>query len=204
MPDFQLESDAIAQGLAPVAGIDEAGRGPLCGPVVAAAVILDPGNIPPGLRDSKKLTARRRAELFDIITGQCHVGIGLASVGEIDDINILQASLLAMRRAIDDLPESPALALIDGNRQPEDLPCPARAVIKGDDKVLSIAAASVMAKVTRDRIMADLAREFPGYGWEKNAGYGTREHLSALNTLGVTPHHRRSFRPVHNILYQDE
>ncbi len=204
MPDFQLESDAIAQGLSPVAGIDEAGRGPLCGPVVAAAVILAPDNIPPGLRDSKKLTARRRAELFDIISGQCHVGIGLASVGEIDDINILRASLLAMRRAIEDLPESPALALIDGNRQPEDLPCPARTVVKGDDKVLSIAAASVMAKVTRDRIMADLAREFPGYGWERNAGYGTREHLAALNTLGVTPHHRRSFRPVHNILYQDE
>lgn len=109
-----------------------------------------------------------------------------------------------MRRAIDGLPRTPGMALVDGNRLPENLPCPAQAIVKGDDKSLSISAASIIAKVTRDRIMADLAREFPGYGWERNAGYGTKEHLSALKALGVTPHHRRSFRPVHNILYQDE
>ncbi len=204
MPDFQLESQALAQGLSPVAGVDEAGRGPLCGPVVAAAVILNPENIPPGLRDSKKLTPRRRDELFDLVKGSCQVAIGLASVAEIDDINILRASLLAMQRAISLLPRRPALVLIDGNRLPENLPCRARAIVKGDDRSLSISAASIIAKVTRDRIMADLAREFPGYGWERNAGYGTKEHLDALNSLGVTPHHRRSFRPVHNILYQDE
>jgi len=204
MPDYLLETDARKQGLAPVAGVDEVGRGPLCGPVVAAAVILNPDDIPAGLMDSKKLTAKRREILYDEISARAAISIGACSVEEIDELNILQASLLAMRRAIDGLPRTPGTALVDGNRLPENLPCPAQAIVKGDDKSLSISAASIIAKVTRDRIMADLAREFPGYGWERNAGYGTKEHLSALKALGVTPHHRRSFRPVHNILYQDE
>jgi len=204
MPDFALETEAIAAGRSPVCGVDEVGRGPLAGPVVAAAVILKPGDIPDGLADSKTLGAPRRAALAAALRARAEVALGIASVAEIDSLNILQASLLAMRRAIAGLPRRPGLALIDGNRLPEGLPCPARAVVKGDRRVLSIAAASILAKVERDRMMAELARRFPGYGWERNAGYGTKQHLAALKTLGATPAHRVSFRPVHNILYQDE
>ncbi|MBS0564266.1 MAG: ribonuclease HII [Proteobacteria bacterium] len=200
LPDLAHEQIARARGLHPVAGVDEAGRGPLCGPVVAAAVILDPSHLPPGLDDSKKLTARRRAALFDLILAQAKCGIGQASVAEIDEVNILRASHLAMERALAALPRPPALALIDGNLIPRGLTLPAQAIVGGDGLSLSIAAASILAKVTRDRIMVDLAQQHPGYGWEKNAGYPTRDHLAALQTLGVTPHHRRSFRPVHNIL----
>lgn len=204
MPDFSFEKHLLDLCTWPVAGIDEAGRGPLAGPVVAAAVILNPADIPAGLRDSKKLTILQRRKLYDDITSRATCAIGTASVAEIDRVNILQATYLAMRRAVDTLPKTPAHLLIDGNRLPPNLPCPAEAIVKGDDRSASIAAASIVAKVTRDRIMADLDQAHPGYGWSKNAGYGSKQHLDALKTLGVTPHHRVSFRPVHNILYQDE
>ncbi|WP_111732940.1 ribonuclease HII [Roseovarius amoyensis] len=203
-PDFSLEHQAIADGHAPIAGVDEVGRGPLAGPVTAAAVILDPARIPAGLNDSKKLTARRREALFPEILAVAEVSIAHASVGEIDQINILRASHLAMVRAVSGLSRRPGLVLVDGNMVPDDLTLPARAVVRGDALSLSVAAASIVAKVTRDRIMRDLAQQFPGYGWETNAGYGSKTHIAALQNLGATPHHRRSFRPVHNILYQDK
>lgn len=195
MPDLLLE-----RGLAgPVAGIDEAGRGPLAGPVVAAAVILPPRGLPKalvrGLDDSKKLPAARRRELFALLVDQAEIGIGSASVGEIDRINILQATMLAMARALARLPARPAAALVDGNRAPT-LPCAVRTVIGGDGLSLSIAAASIVAKVTRDRLMTLLSQRHPGFGWERNAGYGTAEHRAALIRIGPTRHHRRSFAPV--------
>jgi len=185
-----------------VAGVDEAGRGPLAGPVVAAAVILDPANIPPGINDSKKLTRRRREALFTAITDGAVVAHGIADVAEIDRLNILQATMLAMGRAVAGLTVMPAMVLVDGNRCP-DLAIPARAVIRGDAMSLSIAAASIIAKVTRDRIMAELARRYPDYGWERNAGYGTAEHRAALNLVGISPHHRKSFAPVRKLETQD-
>ena len=183
-----------------VAGVDEAGRGPLAGPVAAAAVVLDLARIPDGLNDSKVLSAARRAALFDVIHATAHVGLGWASVAEIDALNIRAASLLVMQRAVLGLGFVPDAALIDGNACPEGLPCPGVTLIKGDAKSLSVAAASIIAKVARDRLMAGLARAHPGYGWEVNQGYPTAAHLAALQDMGVTPHHRRSFRPVHNIL----
>jgi ribonuclease HII len=204
MPDFSHETTAFKKGLLRVAGVDEVGRGPLCGPVMAAAVIINPNDIPHGLADSKKLTAKRRDTLSDLILNSAEVSIAQASVAEIDQINILQASLLAMRRALDGLSCAPDVALIDGNRLPDGLPYPAQAIVKGDDKSLSIAAASIVAKVARDQLMTALSVEFPGYGWEKNAGYGTKAHFEGLNRLGVTPHHRVSFKPIHNILYQQK
>ena len=195
-PDFRFESEAPA---GPVCGVDEVGRGPWAGPVVTAAVILDPATAPEGLNDSKKLSVKRREALFEQLQHAPH-GVGVASVEEIDQLNILNATYLAMRRAVEALPIAPGHALIDGNRIPHDLPCPAWAIVKGDARSASIAAASIIAKVTRDRIMADLAREFPGYGWETNAGYGVPAHQKALQALGVTPHHRRSFKPIHNML----
>ncbi|MGC9419064.1 MAG: ribonuclease HII [Rhodovulum sp.] len=203
-PDFTLETEARAAGARVIVGVDEVGRGPLAGPVTAAAVRLDPAAIPPGLADSKRLTAPRRAALAQALIEAAEVSIAHASVAEIDEINILRASHLAMCRAIAGLPTPPDLALIDGNRLPRDLPCPGRAVVKGDARCLSIAAASIVAKVARDALMVELAQHFPGYGWERNAGYGTKAHLAALRDIGVSPHHRRSFRPVHNILYQDK
>ena len=187
----------------PCCGIDEAGRGPWAGPVVAAAVILDPANTPIGLNDSKKLSAIRRETLFGQILATSRVGIGEASVDEIDALNILQATYLAMRRAIEALPIPPGHALIDGNRIPPDMPCTAEAIIKGDAKIPAIAAASIIAKVTRDRIMSRLDAEFPGYGWAQNAGYGVAAHAKALIELGVTPYHRRSFKPVHKMLCEE-
>jgi ribonuclease HII len=195
-PDFSRE--AALGGC--VAGVDEVGRGPLAGPVTAAAVVLDLADLPPGLNDSKKLTAARRAALVHEIESRAEVSLGWASVEEIDTINIRNAALLAMRRAVEGLATQPTHALIDGNAIPPGLPCPATAVIKGDALSVSIAAASIIAKVARDALMTRLADEFPGYGWEKNAGYPTKVHLEGLQHLGVTPHHRRSFRPVHNIL----
>ena len=195
MPDFALER--AAGGL--VAGVDEAGRGPLAGPVVAAAAILRPGAIPAGLDDSKRLSPARREALFAALTASARIGIALADIAEIERLNILGATMLAMQRAVEALPAVPDLALIDGNRTP-DLVCPARAIVRGDGRSLSIAAASIAAKVFRDRIMADLARQYPGYGWERNAGYGTAEHRAALARLGPTIHHRRSFAPVRAIL----
>jgi ribonuclease HII len=203
-PDFSLEAAAIAAGATRVAGVDEVGRGPLAGPVTAAAVVLNPDDIPAGLNDSKKLTARRREALFDEIMARAVVSVAHASVAEIDSLNILRAAHLAMERAIAALAPTPDHLLIDGNLVPKGLTLPAVAVVKGDGRALSIAAASIVAKVTRDRIMVDLAQQHPGYGWERNAGYPSKSHISALQDLGVTPHHRRSFRPVHNILYQEK
>ena len=198
--DFSFEQAALDTGAAFVVGVDEVGRGPLCGPVTAAAVRLDPDRIPAGLADSKALTAARREALFAAVMDCAAVSVAHASVEEIDQLNILRASHLAMTRAIAGLPAD--YALIDGNLLPKGLAIPAQAVVKGDAKSLSIAAASICAKVTRDRLMVDLAQQYPGYGWEVNAGYPTKFHLDALLNLGVTPFHRRSFRPVHNILYQ--
>ncbi len=199
-PDFSFEDAAPVR---PVCGVDEAGRGPWAGPVVAGAVMLDPAQVPPGLNDSKKLTALRRAELFTALQSVAVVGVGIATVAEIDEMNILNATYLAMRRAVAALPTAPQFALIDGNRIPPGLPCPAQAVVEGDGRSLSIAAASIIAKVTRDRIMASLAEDYPGYGWDRNAGYGVKFHSDALRRLGVTPHHRRSFRPIHKMLCED-
>ena len=195
MPDLSLERDLGGT----VVGIDEVGRGPLAGPVIAAAVLLDPGKMPPRLLekldDSKALSAKLRRELEALLADCARVGLGRAEVDEIDRLNILNATLLAMARAYDALGAAADTALVDGNRPPK-LPCAVKTVIGGDGKSLSIAAASVVAKVARDREMALLAQQFPGYGWERNAGYGTAEHLDALRRLGATPHHRRSFAPV--------
>ena len=199
--DYSFESTALKKGAAFVVGVDEVGRGPLCGPVTAAAVWLDPARIPEGLADSKALSAVKRERLFDTLMTVAKVSIAHATVEEIDKLNILRASHLAMERAIAGLPAD--YVLIDGNMIPKGLGLPAEAVVKGDAKSLSIAAASICAKVTRDRLMVDLAQQYPGYGWEVNAGYPTKQHLNALLNLGVTPVHRRSFKPVHNILYQD-
>lgn len=200
IPDFSFESAALAKGATFIVGVDEVGRGPLAGPVTACAVRLDPARIPDGLRDSKVLTAARRERLHDQILATASVSVAHATVDEIDSLNILRASHLAMERAVSALPADHAL--IDGNLIPRALTCQATALIKGDARSLSIAAASIVAKVTRDRIMVDLAQQHPGYGWEVNAGYPTKAHLQALLNLGLTPWHRRSFRPVHNILYQ--
>ena len=202
-PDFTFEASLMGQGYPLIAGVDEVGRGPLAGPVTAAAVILDPSNIPQGLNDSKKLSAKRRENLYDLILKSATVAVAHVSVEEIDRINILQASLLAMRNAVAALNPQPAHLLIDGNRVPDPINIPAQPIVKGDGKSLSIAAASIVAKTVRDRLMAELSLQNPGYGWEKNAGYPSKQHILALQRLGVTPHHRRSFRPVHNILYQE-
>jgi ribonuclease HII len=183
-----------------VAGVDEAGRGPLAGPVIAAAVILDPKLPIAGLRDSKKLTETRRNALFDEITGNALAwAVGRADVEEIDSINILQATLLAMRRAVDQLVPAADAALVDGNQCPR-LACPVQTVIKGDDKVAAISAASIIAKVSRDREMLELDNLYPGYGLARHKGYPSRMHLEALQILGVTPIHRRSFAPVRRLL----
>ena len=203
-PDFVHEEAALALGHIRIAGVDEVGRGPLAGPVTAAAVILDAANIPEGLNDSKALSAARRAVLAARIRAVAEVSVAHASVEEIDRLNILRAAHLAMVRALRGLSRPAGFALIDGNRLPEGMTMPARAVVRGDALSLSIAAASIVAKEVRDALMRDLAQQFPGYGWEKNAGYPSKAHKQALLHLGVSPHHRRSFRPVHNILYQDK
>ena len=200
MPDFSLEHAAGGR----VAGVDEAGRGPLSGPVVAAAVVF-PAGVPDALAalldDSKKLTAARRQAAWDALhgSGLAEIGMGAASVAEIGRLNILHASLLAMRRAVARLPSPPDLALVDGNKAPF-LTCPVRCVVKGDGLSLSIAAASIAAKVVRDRAMARLAIRYPGYGWDRNAGYPTAAHRAALAALGPTPHHRAGFGPVAELL----
>lgn len=202
-PDLSFEEQAWVSGARCVAGVDEVGRGPLAGPVTAAAVVLDPDRIPEGLNDSKKLAPRRRAALAEEIHAVANVSIVHVGVAEIEALNILRAAHLAMTRALTALAPVPDLALIDGNMLPRSLPCAGQCVVKGDAKCLSIAAASIVAKVARDSIMVDLAQQHPGYGWEHNAGYPTPEHRAALQNLGVTPHHRRSFAPVRNILYQE-
>ena len=199
-PDFREETIAASKGARIIAGVDEVGRGPLAGPVTAAAVVLDPKNLPVGLNDSKKLTAKMRDHLFDEIMDRALVSVAHASVDEIDALNILYASHLAMERAVSGLANTPCHALVDGNMIPKALTCPATALVKGDGRSLSIAAASIIAKVVRDRIMVDLAQQHPGYGWEKNAGYPTPAHKLALENLGVTPHHRRSFKPIYQML----
>ena len=187
-----------------VAGVDEVGRGPLAGPVTAAAVVLDPKCIPEGLNDSKKLTAKKRLDLYRQLLDCADVSIAHASVAEIDEINILRASHLAMERAIAGLQVLPEHVLIDGNMIPRGLRLPATTLVKGDSRSVSISAASIAAKVCRDCVLVDLAQQHPGYGWETNMGYGSKKHTEALRSLGVTPHHRRSFKPVHNMLYQEK
>lgn len=199
-PDFTEELKLLNAGCLVIAGVDEVGRGPLAGPVTAAAVVLRPDDIPEGLADSKKLSAKRREFLAVQIQKTARVSVAHASVEEIDDLNILRASHLAMCRAVAGLGVTVHHALIDGNMVPRDLAVPSTALIKGDGRSVSIAAASIVAKVVRDRIMVDLAQQHPGYGWEKNAGYPTKVHREALGNLGVTPHHRRSFKTVHNML----
>jgi len=190
-PDFSFERQCYG----PVCGVDEAGRGPLAGPVVAAAVILTPARIPEGLNDSKALLPKQRELLLNAIEKNACIGIGIAEPEEIDRINILQASLIAMRRAVLALPELPNMALIDGNRLP-DLPCEAQAIVKGDSRSLSIAAASIVAKVTRDRLMVKANIRYPGYGLAGHKGYPTKAHIELVKTLGPSPIHRFSFKPV--------
>ncbi len=198
MPSFRFELRCEGR----VAGIDEAGRGPLAGPVYAAAAVIDRERAPRKLLrmidDSKKLTLEQREEAYEamIASGVVQFAVGEASVEEIDRINILQATYLAMRRAVQALAEKPEVVLIDGNRVPPQLGCRAETIVGGDAHSYSIAAASIFAKVTRDRYMHALALTYPGYGWETNRGYGSQQHLEALSLLGPTPHHRRSFAPV--------
>lgn len=201
MPTCEEEDAARRRGQNCVAGIDEAGRGPLAGPVVAAAVVLPPGYALPGLDDSKKLTAAKRERLYEVLMADPTVlhGIGRAEVEEIDRLNILRATHLAMRRAVEALPVLPDLCLIDGLPVRE-FPWPQKAIVKGDSRCLSIAAASILAKVTRDRYMRELALRFPAYGFERHSGYGTKQHLAALHQHGITLHHRRSFGPVAQML----
>ena len=187
-----------------VAGVDEVGRGPLAGPVTAAAVVLDPKCIPEGLNDSKKLTAKKRLDLYRQLLDCADVSIAHASVAEIDEINILRASHLAMERAIAGLQVLPEHVLIDGNMIPRGLRLPATTLVKGDSRSISISAASIVAKVCRDCVLVDLAQQHPGYGWETNMGYGSKKHMEALRSLGVTSHHRCSFKLVHNMLYQEK
>lgn len=184
-----------------VCGIDEAGRGPLAGAVYAAAVILDPEHIPEGLNDSKKLVKTKREALAAELREHAQIGIGIASVEEIDQINILHATMLAMKRAYHALATPPQTALVDGNRSPE-LPCNIRTIVKGDTISLSIAAASIIAKTERDYYMAELHALYPEYGFDRNAGYGTKQHKAALEEFGATEYHRRSFRPVREALTQ--
>ena len=193
--DFARETAAYARGVPLVAGADEAGRGPLAGPVVAAAVILDPACVPAGLDDSKKLTHARREALYEIICATAEVSVSLAPPARIDRDNIRQASLWALASAVKGLPRRPALVFVDGN-DPPPLPCALEMVIGGDGLIASIAAASIVAKVTRDRLMAGLGAAFPAYGFERHMGYATAGHAQALRSHGPCPHHRQSFAPV--------
>ena len=194
-PSFRRERALIKRGIWPVAGCDEAGRGPLAGPVVAAAVVLDPARVPKGLDDSKRLTAERREELFEEICATAAFSVAVASPARIDRDNILRASLWALARAVHALPEMPKHVFVDG-RDKLATPCDCDAVIGGDGIVASIAAASIIAKVTRDRLMCALALDCPGYGFEQHKGYGVPEHLEALDRLGPSTHHRSFFAPV--------
>jgi len=203
MPHYIFEARALKTRPGPICGVDEAGRGPLAGPVVAAAVILERKRVPKGLNDSKQLTPEDREALYPrILDMAIAVGVGEASVDEIDLLNIRQATHLAMARAVRALAVAPLFALVDGNDAPA-LPCPCDTIIDGDARSVSIAAASIIAKVTRDRMMRALHEQHPGYGWFTNKGYSTEEHIDALNRLGPCLHHRRSFAPVHRLLYPD-
>jgi ribonuclease HII len=206
MPDFTLENSFRAEGHTHIAGLDEAGRGPLAGPVVAACVIIDPSNSTQSVwqqvQDSKKISEKKREYLFELIQSQSAWGIGSASAQEIDTINILQASFLAMKRAYEQCCQNfdchAHLLLLDGNQLPKNWPLTPtlKSVVKGDQKSVSIAAASILAKVTRDRFMHALDGQYPYYGFKNNAGYGTADHLKALKIYGACPEHRRSFAPL--------
>lgn len=205
MPDWKIEDGH--RGL--ICGIDEAGRGPWAGPVVAGAAVFLTREVSPELlaqlNDSKKLTAKKREYLYELLrqeeqAGHILCGIGEASAAEIDELNILQATFMAMRRAVENLPQKPDIALIDGNRLPKDFPCANECFIGGDGRSYSIAAASILAKVYRDRLMSEMAKQYPYYGFEKNAGYGTKAHIEGLRLHGVTPQHRRSYRPIKEFL----
>ncbi len=199
MPDFTYEEQAFLDGFTPVVGVDEAGRGSWAGPVVACAVILDPKVSPTeliaGLDDSKRISKKKRDKLNHLLTSSASIGVGVSSVEEIDRLNILQATFVAMKRSIENLGISPGMILVDGNTLP-DWPYNSRPIIKGDSRSLSIAAASIVAKVSRDRMMTNLANNYPEYGWERNAGYGTKLQQQALSEHGFTKHHRLSFKPV--------
>jgi ribonuclease HII len=195
-PDFRIEGRLHRQGIWPVAGVDEVGRGPLAGPVAAAAVILDPKNLPSGLDDSKALNRKQREEAFERIMRQSTaVGVAFVTPAEIDTINIRQASLVAMVRAVAALAHAPAFVIVDGSDPPR-LPCPCRGIVKGDALAISIAAASIVAKVARDAMMRRLAAAYPAYGFETNAGYAAKRHLDALQEHGPTPAHRLTFSPL--------
>ena len=207
MPDWKIEDEH--QGF--VCGIDEAGRGPWAGPVVAGAVVFLTREVAPELQaqlnDSKKLSAKKREYRYGLLrkeeqAGHVLCGIGEASAAEIDEYNILQATFMAMRRALEQLKQKPNVALIDGNRLPKDFPCASECFVGGDGRSYSIAAASILAKVYRDRLMCDLAKQYPYYGFEKNAGYGTKAHIEGLRQYGVTSQHRRSYRPIKEFLAQ--
>ena len=194
-PSYKFDQDYET----PIIGVDEVGRGPLAGPVISAAIVLNKEKIPEGINDSKKLSKKKREVINEELISQHKFAIGIASVEEIDKINILQASLLAMKRAVLNLNIKPQTILVDGNKLP-DLEYNMYPIIKGDSKSISIAAASIIAKVYRDKLMQDLSLQYPGYYWEKNSGYGTKQHLLALDNLGVTPIHRKSFAPIYNML----
>ncbi len=199
MPDFSFELSIGGY----IAGIDEAGRGPWAGPVYAAAVVFNPMDIPDGLareiNDSKKLSAKKRETIAPRILDYATVGRGSASVSEIDNLNILRATHLAMKRAFEDIHCEVNTAIVDGNIPPN-LSCPVVCLVKGDTKSLSIAAASIISKVSRDQYMIKLSHNYPGYGWHKNFGYGTKEHREGILQHGITPHHRKSFKPIRNLL----
>ena len=199
-PSFDFEAALMDEFKGPVAGIDEAGRGPWAGPVVVAAVILDPNRIPEGLNDSKLLTPEARADRYEEIMATAIVAVAIGPVRQIDRINILQASLWGMRKAYRGLQVPVGAAIIDGNIVPRRFPCKARAVVGGDGLSLSVAAASIVAKVTRDRMMLKLSRRYRRYAWDSNKGYGTREHAEAIKKHGVCTHHRRSFSPIERAL----
>jgi ribonuclease HII len=197
---IEHELRLAAKGVVPVAGVDEVGRGPLAGPVTAAAVVLDLSAVPDGIDDSKRLAAKRRRELAEAIRSRAEVSIAHASVAEIDEINIYHAAHLAMCRAVEGLPRRARHAIVDGKALPKNLRCAGEALVGGDGLCSSVAAASIVAKVARDALMAELAVDHPEFGWERNAGYATAEHCEALERLGPSPHHRRSFQRVHNML----
>jgi len=192
-PDLSFERQYATAKKGPICGVDEAGRGPLAGPVVAAAVILNQSQIPKGLNDSKRLSPKARERLLNALLPHAKIGIGISEPEEIDRINILWASMSAMSRAVEALDIQPVFALIDGNRVPDGLPCSAQAIVKGDGKSLSIAAASIVAKVTRDRLMQQADMRFPGYGLSQHQGYPTKAHREAIARLGKSPIHRWSF-----------
>ncbi len=199
MPDLSIEKNKNNLNYKLIAGVDEAGRGPWAGPVYSAAVILDISKIPAEINDSKKMSEKKRDEIYSRIVSEHHYSIGVADVNEIDELNILQASLLSMKRAITNLHLNPDFVLIDGVHRPN-LDVDSENIIRGDSKSLSIAAASIIAKVERDRFMKKIDEEYPCYNWKKNKGYGTKEHQNALNIHGISKHHRKSFSPIRKIL----